>query len=151
MANQAISIAQVVAKDVQQQAHRSIASIVQRCLTAVYDDQYRFEIAFVERRGKTEAVLQFVKLDGTVIDEPLDGDSGGVIEVAAFGARLANLLLARPVLRRILILDEAFSQVKKHRLSRIRQMVVTLAEELGVQFVIVTHLDELRIGKVIEV
>jgi hypothetical protein len=35
--------------------------VVTRCLKAVFEDKYTFEIEFVRKRGKTEANLWFVE------------------------------------------------------------------------------------------
>ena len=147
---EAQAIAQDVAQQIQQQAHAQIAKVVSICLEAVFDEPYYFQIHFERKRGRTEASLVFEK-EGKEID-PLDASGGGVIDVAAFALRLACLLLSRPKLRPVMILDEPFKNVSKTRgyLDRIPDMLIGLAEEFGVQFVIVTHIDELKIGNVIE-
>lgn len=139
---------QTVAASVQQQAHRQIASIVSRCLEAVFDDPYEFRLSFVEKRGKTEAEMEFGR-EGALMD-PMTAAGGGVVDVAAFAARLAKLMLSRPPKRRLLVLDEPFRFVSRDLRPKVRSMIETLAEEMGIQFVTVTHDPVLSIGKVIE-
>jgi DNA repair exonuclease SbcCD ATPase subunit len=50
----------------------------------------------------------------------------------------------------ILILDEPFKFVSAGNLARVRQLLESLSEEMNIQILMVTHLDELKIGKVIE-
>lgn len=146
---EAQSILQHIATTIQEQAHSKIASVVTRCLEAVFDDPYEFQITFERKRGKTEAVLSFVR-DGQQV-HPLSASGGGVVDVAAFALRLACLMLSVPRKRRTLVLDEPFKFVSKEYRHRIRELLETLAEEMDVQFIMVTHIPELECGKVVEI
>lgn len=141
-------VAQAVAAAAQAQAHTAIAGVVGRCLTAVFDDPYTFQVVFEERRGKTDATLQFVR-DGQPIG-PLGAAGGGVVDMAAFALRLASLVLAQPQRRRLLVLDEPFKFVSAEYRGRVRALVEALASEMGVQFLLVTHIPELRCGTVVD-
>jgi DNA repair exonuclease SbcCD ATPase subunit len=149
-AEQARSIAQQVAQAVQQQAHAKIAGVVTTCLKSVFgEDSYEFKIKFLRKRNRTEAQLVFVK-DGEEVTDPLNEDSGGVVDIAAFALRLACLMLAKPRLRRLLVLDEPFRFVSAGYRESVRQMLLKLAEDFYLQIVMVTHIEELMCGKVIE-
>lgn len=145
---EALSIAQNVAQEVQEQAHKKIADIVTRSLKAVFDDAYTFKIQFEQKRGRTEANLLFER-DGLNVD-PMSASGGGVIDVAAFALRLSCLMLSRPGLRRLLVMDEPFRFVSVNYRDRLRDLVVKLADELDVQFIIVTHAQELACGTIVE-
>ena len=140
---------QAVAEYVQGAAHANIAKIVSRCLEAVFDEPYEFKVVFEQKRGRTEARLVFER-DGLTVD-PMTASGGGVVDVASFALRLACLMLARPAGRRVLIMDEPFRFVSADYRPRVRAMVTGLASEMGVQFIIVTHIDTLRIGEVVEI
>lgn len=139
---------QAAAQMVQQQAHAQMAGVVTRCLAAIFDEPYEFRITFEQRRGKTEAVLEFVR-DNNPVD-PLTASEGGQVDVAAFALRLACLLLERPARRRLLVLDEPFRFIDKTNRPRLRALLESLAVEFSVQMVLVTHDPGLQIGKVIE-
>lgn len=142
-------LVQQVAASVQASAHRQIASVVSRCLEAVFgEDAYRFRIDFDRKRGKTEARLLFER-DGLVVS-PTEAAGGGAVDVAAFALRLACLVLRRPRRRRLLVLDEPWKMLSREYRPAVRDLVQTLAREFGVQFVLVTHAPELAIGKVVE-
>jgi len=146
---EARQIVQLVSQSVQQMVHNRIASLVSRCMETVFDEPYEFRIDFERKRGRTEAKLTFER-DGSRVD-PMTASGGGVVDVASFALRLACLMLARPQLRRLIVMDEPFRFLSVDYRQRVKDMMDSLAKEMGIQFVLVTHMDDLRIGKVIEV
>lgn len=142
-------VVQAVAQAVQQSAQAQIAAVVSRCLETVFDEPYTFQIRFEQKRGRTEAVLVFLR-DGAELDDPLNEVGGGVVDVAAFALRLACVLMARPAARKLLCLDEPFRFLAKCYRPRVREMLGRLATDLEMQFLVVTHLDDLRMGTVME-
>jgi DNA repair exonuclease SbcCD ATPase subunit len=141
-------VVQLVAQTVQQQAHDKIAGVVSRCLEAVFDEPYEFQIHFEQKRGRTEARLVFVR-DGNEID-PMTGSGGGVVDVAAFALRVACILLSKPQVRRTLVMDEPFRFVSACYRPRLRGMLERLSTDLQMQFIQVTHIEELTTGTIIE-
>jgi len=141
-------ITQAVASAVQQQAHQKIAGIVSKCLALVFEEPYVFQIHFEQKRGKTEARLAFSR-NGNELD-PLEDSGLGVVDVASFALRLAALILGRPPRRRTIVLDEPMKFVSTDHHTRIHTMLNTLAEELDVQLVLVTHIPALQLGTVVE-
>ena len=147
-------IIQGIAQALQQRAHDRIAGVVTRCLHAVFDDPYDFAIRFDQKRNKTEAKLGFVRDGHEYFDDPLNEVGGGVIDVAALALRLSVVLLSRPPLRRLLVLDEPFKSVRgRGNRQRVRSMIQRLADDLDVQFFINIDRDtypEFCMGKVVE-
>ena len=142
-------LVQLVAQDIQQRAHQQIAALVTHCLKAVFGEEaYIFKINFERQRGKTSAHL-LLERDGLEIDA-IDAAGGGVVDVTAFALRLATLLLARPKRRQVLILDEPFKMLSREYVPKVRDLLLALSQDLGVQILMVTHNEELKIGKVIE-
>ncbi len=143
-------ITQQISQAIQQQAHQRIAGVVSKCLETVFtgEDRYGFRIHFDRKRGRTEARLVLTK-NGHEIDDPLDFDSGGVCEVAAFALRLSCLVLSKPRLRKVILFDEPFKSISVDYLDNVRTLMDKLSEEFGVQFVVVTHIHQLETGKVI--
>lgn len=146
---EAQQVLQKMIQGIQQSIHKRLADVVTRCLSAVFDDPYEFVIRFDRKRGKTEARLTFVR-DGREFDDPLSQVGGGVIDVAALGLRLGCIMLMRPPVRRLVLLDEPGRFVAKIYRQKVRRMIERLAEDMGIQFVIVTHIEDFRMGKVIE-
>ena len=144
---EAQKIIQTIASTVQEQAHTKIASVVSRCLDSVFPDPYEFKITFERKRGKTEARLTFKR--GELELDPLSASGGGVVDVAAFALRLSCLVLSLPPKRRTLILDEPFKFLSSEYRPLIKEMLEILSQEMGVQFIMVTHIPEIECGKII--
>ena len=145
---EAQALIQEIAKVVQTQGQEQISSIVSRCLEAVCDDPYEFRIVFEEKRGRTEARLVFCR-DGLELD-PTTESGLGVVDVAAFALRLSCLLLSRPTKRKLLVLDEPFKFISENVVGKVRDLLISLSEELQVQIIMVTHEKGLRAGKILE-
>lgn len=141
-------VLQRIAQAVQQKAHERIASVVSSCLKSVFDDPYEFHIDFERKRGRTEANLRFTRRNLDV--DPMTASGGGVVDVAAFALRVACLMMHRPRLSKLLVLDEPFRFVSAQYQPQIRVMLEELADDLDLQIVMVTHNPEFEAGKVIE-
>lgn len=148
-AAKAQDIAQKLAQGIQQRAHNRIASIVSKCLQSIFEeDAYEFQIIFDRKRGKTEARLVFVR-EGHEVD-PTDAAGGGPRDIAALALRLASIALSQPRGRQLLVLDEPFRCIWAEYRPRVRALLETLATELEVQIIMVTHDSELQTGTVLE-
>lgn len=148
---EAADIIQAIGQDLQQQAHKQVSSVVSKCLACVFDDPYTFKITFERKRNRTHANL-ILERDGNTLTSPLNETSGGVLDVAAFALRIAALLLSKPSRRRLVFLDEPFKFVHPPEIRpRLVSMLEMLADDFDVQFVMVTGIEELRCGKVIEI
>jgi ABC-type glutathione transport system ATPase component len=141
-------ILQLIAQAVQQRAHERLSAVVTKCLESVFEDPYQFKIEFERKRGRTEASLRFTRRE--LDADPLSSTGGGVVDVAAFALRVACLMLHRPRLSKVVILDEPFKFVSAQYRENVRAMLEELAKDLGIQIVLVSHIEELEAGKVIE-
>jgi DNA repair exonuclease SbcCD ATPase subunit len=145
----ALEIARGIAEVLQRDAHTRIAGLVTRCLSAVFGDEaYEFRIITEQKRNRTEARAVFVR-DGEEFDA-LSSIGGGVVDVAAFALRVAVILAQDPV-RRLLILDEPMKFVSAEYRPQVRALLETLADELDVQIVLVTHISDLELGKIVRI
>ena len=141
-------IIQGVAQSIQASVFNTVADVVSQCLSAVFDTPYRFMVDFQRKRNRTEAELSLER-DGTRFD-PLSATGGGVVDICSFALRLVSILLSAGRTRRILILDEPFKFLSAEYRDRARAMLETVSEDLGFQIIMVTHIDEFRLGKVID-
>jgi ABC-type dipeptide/oligopeptide/nickel transport system ATPase subunit len=142
-------ILQGVAQSVQQRAHDRIAKVVSSCLSAVFGEEaYEFKIHFERKRGRTEARLVFCRDDIEV--DPLTASGGGTIDIAAFALRVVCLVLHRPRLRPILVLDEPMKNVSAEYQENVRTMMEDISQKMGVQIIQITHNSELATGKIIQ-
>jgi len=141
-------IIQAVGETIQKKAHSQIAGVVSECLELVFEEPYIFHIRFEKKRGKTEAKLVFEK-NGQEVD-PMSASGGGVVDVAAFALRVSCLILAKPKLRKILIMDEPFRFVSEEYRENVRLVMDKLSTEFGIQMILVTHMRELISEEVVQ-
>lgn len=134
-------IIQKVAQETQAELEYHISDIVTLALDTIFDDPYKFKVKFVVKRSKTECELLFEK-EGDLVD-PLSASGGGVIDTASFALRIALWTLQAPKSRNTIILDEPFKFLSKDLLPRACDLLQELQKKLNLQFIIVTHLDEL--------
>lgn len=136
-----------LASRIQHAIQERIAGVVTAALESVFDDPYTFRIVFETKRNQTEGRLVFMR-DGQEID-PMTGAGGGVMDVASFAIRVAALLLENGAVNPVLILDEPFKFVSAEYRERIGAFIERLSSEFDLQIIMVTHIEELKIGKVI--
>lgn len=149
-ASRSQQILQQVAQAVQQKAHDRISKVVSSCLSSVFGDEaYKFKIRFERKRGKTDADILFVR-NGREAD-PITASGGGMVDVAAFALRVVCLVLHRPRLRPSLFLDEPFKNVSADYQDNVRVMMENISKEMQVQIILVTHNENLMIGKIIKI
>lgn len=147
-ATAAQEIAQNIAQEIQRQAHSQITGVVSNSLEVVFDEPYQFDVKFERKRGKTDAILIFRRNDLEV--DPLSASGGGVVDVAALALRLSCMVLScKPRLRKVLIMDEPFKFVSEEFRERVRAMLEGLSKQLKIQFIMVTHINELETGTII--
>lgn len=145
----ALTISQIVAQKTQEELQYQISEIVSMALSSIFSDPYEFKVIFEIKRGKTEARIVFVK-DGNEFD-PMTASGGGVVDVAAFALRLSCFLITRPRPSSVIVLDEPFRFVSKEYQPLVAELVEELANKLGIQFIIVTHEEELVRGNIIKI
>lgn len=145
--DEARSHIQGAAQAVQTEAHRQVAGIVSKCMSAVFGGGYELQIEFDRKRGRTEAEFSYKRGEHRLNPRT---DSGGVMQVASLALRLASIILTAPPARRLLVLDEPFSGLSQTNLKKMGRLMEVLSEELGVQWIVVTHDPELRIGEVLD-
>lgn len=131
------AIIQLVAQATQEELKYHISEIVTLALSAVFDDPLEFEVDFVQKRNQIEADLWFVK-EGERLS-PMTAHGGGYVNVSAFALRVALLSLKKPRLRPILLLDEAFANVKGEEANiRAIQMVKEVSKQMGLQVICIS-------------
>jgi DNA repair exonuclease SbcCD ATPase subunit len=134
---------QTVARETQGQLEYHLSEIVTLALAALWPDEgWRFRVRFELRRGRTEADLLFEDAEGHTID-PLSADGGGAADVAALALRLSLWSLRQPRSRATIVLDEPLRFLSTDLQAKASTLLRELAARLGLQFIIVTHEEEL--------
>lgn len=125
----------------QEQLQYHISDITSMALEAVFDNPYELVVEFVQRRNKTECDLIFER-DGSRVD-PKGASGVGAIDIASFALRIASWSMQSPKKRNVIILDEPFRYLSTNYQERASQMLTELSQQLNLQFIIITHEDEL--------
>lgn len=148
--SQAHAVCIELERDIQGKAHKKLTGIVTSCLQSIIGSDYRFDIKFIKIRGRTEAkpVLIDVRSDIEIVD-PVNEDSGGVVDIVSFALRVCDILLTKPEVDRILVLDEPFRFVSKKHRPAVRELLENVSESFDMQIILVTHQEEYITGKVI--
>jgi len=146
---EALLVSQEVAQMTQEELEFQVSALVTNALESIFPDPYEFKVEFDIKRGKTEAVLFFTR-NGEAID-PLTAAGGGIVDVAAFALRLSSFLISLEKPPGIIVLDEPFRFVSEEYQPAVAELMEEMAEKLGIQFIVVTHLNALEIGNVIEI
>ena len=121
-----------------------INSLVSMALASVFEeDPYQFQLEFVQKRGKTEADVWFVR-NGEKM-KPIDATGGGAVDVADLAARIAFWSLTKRT-RALFVLDEPFRNLNEGRQERALEMLKMLSEKSGIQIVMVSHIKKLIAG-----
>ena len=119
----------------------AIEQLVTKALQGVFGDGYSFVIESKMCRNKNEANF-WVVIDGHKYS--LDGQlGGGVVDIVSFALRVVVWSIQSPDGARLFILDEPAKFVSKDKLPLFGQFLQELNTLLGIQFIIVTHEQEL--------
>jgi len=139
--DKAASLIQKVAQETQSNIVFHIGNIVDKALETVFQDEYKFNFNFVQKRGKVEAEYFLIRNDGTEVDI-INGAGGGVIDIVSFALRIAVWTLSNNV-QNVIVLDEPFRFLSQDLQERAGEILKELSDKLKLQFIIVTHNDKL--------
>jgi hypothetical protein len=110
------ALIQIAAKTTQEQLQYHLSELAKLALAAVFDDPYEFEVAFEQRRGKTEVDFWFVR-KGQRID-PAGNTGLGAVDIVGMALRASLWSLRRPRSRATLWCDEPFKHLKGEEANR---------------------------------
>ena len=132
--NEAVKLTQDEIKD-------QVESLVTTAMEMVFDKHYDFELRFdrVGNRLDCKAVL----IDGDRVMDDLEFDVGGSrIDTISIALRVVIWSLEDDQPRGVFILDEPFTSLGgSHLLDRTLEVIQRLSQELGIQMIIITHIE----------
>ncbi len=147
---EAMTAVQAVVAELQAATHDRVAALVTECLRTVFPDAgLSFRIDFKSVRGKGFASPVFSAGGHDFDPDPDSEAAGGWIDVAAFALRLAVLMASNPRPAKILFMDEPFRFVSAGHRPAVKDLLEGLSVKLGIQIVMVTHIEELVAGKTV--
>ena len=138
---QAREIIKEVGLKTQQALALHISDITNLAMQSVFDPPYEMVVNFIERRNKTECDLLFKRGDNLI--DPLNASGGGPADIASFALRIACWSMQRPRNRPVILLDEPMHFLSRDLQPKASEMIKQLSEKLGLQFIIITHDEDL--------
>ena len=134
-------IVQDVSEKLQNKLADTLNSIVSNAIATVFDDPYEFKIEISAKANVVQATPTLVK-NGESFG--IKSDVGyGVVDVTALALRVALLSLQKNH-NNVLILDEPFTSIGVKDRPKACELLKTMSQKLGIQFIIVTHVDEIK-------
>ena len=132
------ALLQSIAEEVQSQLSSKIDNIVNLGLATCFPE-YTFQLKYVPSRGKTE--VNFVFMNGDDVVDIMNQNGGGMVDLACFLLRVAVYAISNN--DNIICFDEPFKYVSRTLRPKVAELISALSEKLGLQFIYVTHIDEL--------
>jgi DNA repair exonuclease SbcCD ATPase subunit len=132
--------ANVVLRDIGNKKKQATIVVFEKVISAalkeVFNSTYEFKINISDdKRAKTE----FKLVNGDKEIDIMTGSGGGIINVISFVLQVLILNTARPKRRKILFLDERFSNISPEYVPNMAKLLKSLAEQLDMQFTLVSH------------
>ena len=134
-----ISVCQEVATEVQNQLSVKMDSIVNMGLKTIFNDEYTFKLEYVPARGKTEVEFNMYDKNGRPID-PMMQNGGGLVDLLTLCLRIAVYNISH--VDNVICFDESMKFLSKGFREQGGELIHTLSERLGLQFIEVTHIPE---------
>lgn len=139
----AVDVAQTVSVTLQSQVKDKIVSVVQTGLDATFPGN-GFAMDFVSRRDRTE-VDMYVTDPGGNRQSILDGSGGGLKDIVSFLLRVSIWSMDRGT-SDVILLDEPMKFMSAGHREEGASLLEVLSGDLGVQFLVVSHVQEIIDG-----
>lgn len=129
----------------QKNFQKSVARVISRGLTLVFEETMELKIIPKVRNDITTVDFKIVQGEGAdAIETDILGAKGGtVIALVNVLVRALLILSARPALRRIMILDEPFGLADDQYIPAFGALLRELCDKLHFQIIIVSHEEAL--------
>lgn len=117
-----------------------LTAVVQTAIDAVFPGN-RFVMEFVTRRNQSE-VDMFLTDEKGAKQSILDGSGGGLKDIVSYALRIAIWSLDKTA-SPVILLDEPFKFLSAAHREQGAHMLKALADDLGLQFIVVSHVPEI--------
>lgn len=115
----------------------SLEEVVSEGLTLVMGRNFNLHIKSTTKNNASAVTFTVETEHG---ETPVVGAHGGSVgQITSFLLRLMVLMSHRPALRRILVIDEAFSGVSEENVPHVANLLRKLVDETGVQVFFITQ------------
>lgn len=136
--NMALVMLEQVVLQVDELIHNYIDMPITAALQTIYQDPSLGVKTLINRAGdRMEASIEIRRGNEVISGPVLDSVGGGVIDVIGFVLRLCVFRLLKG--RGPIVVDEPFRHVNREALYRAAEFVRQIADDLGIQVIMVTH------------
>jgi ABC-type glutathione transport system ATPase component len=125
----------------QEETKKIIEVLVTRVLQTVFDSSYSFVIEDTVSHNTPQTSF-YVKINDHLFSLK-DELGGGVVDIVSCSLRIVFWALQNPRSSPVIILDEPGRCISRDKIPYVCQMFKELSEELGLQFIIVSHESDL--------
>lgn len=138
-------------KEVSEKCQQKTVKQIEKIITQLYqyvfnsDDEVVIDLDVKRAYPEAHILIKTQKGGKNVMLDPVEEEGGGKVDIISLGLRVAGLLLFKPSLNKVLILDEPLKDVstslttsKAYR-QRTAEFLKTLCQDYGIQIIIVTH------------
>lgn len=116
---------------------RGVSEAVSDGLSMVFGEDLEFLVESGVRAGQSAVKFSLLTPNGPV--DIVNAEGGSLAQVCGFLLRVILLLAFQPPMRRIVVLDEAFSGVSEDNVPQLGALLREIVDETGIQIILVTH------------
>jgi DNA repair exonuclease SbcCD ATPase subunit len=140
--NEALTVMNAVGVLNADESNKIIEEIVTETLRIVYDESYSFVVENSVQRNQPETNF-YVKIGDKTYSLRNEELGGGVIDTVSFALRVTAWAISGNRSDNIMVADEPIKNLDSTRILKAGEMIKKLSTDLGLQFLIVTHSNEL--------
>jgi hypothetical protein len=116
-------------------------SLVSQALKTVFGEEYSFELE--SRFSRNQPEMEMYVVENGVRYSPKDEKGGAIVDIVSFSSRIVSWVILEPKTQNTILLDEPFRCLYKDTLPLLAQLMQDISDELGIQFLYITHEKEL--------
>lgn len=137
-----LSVVQAVTRD---KIKAGFEDIVSWSLKYIYQDEYKFSLAFGRRGNLSELDFAIRTPDHDEDADPMDTRGGGILNVVSLILRLVLMEVSVPKINGFIILDESFKNVNgQDNIDRLNGFVKEVNTKFNRQIIHITDMDNFK-------
>lgn len=137
---------QKILLNVSEISQKAVIELLQKLSTSglqtVFGKDYSLVIDVVQMKDRNE--IQCFVQSGDQKHTIEDNHGGSLVSLVSFIFRIVMICLSQHNLRKTVIMDEPFKEIDKMKLEDVGEIIQDLQNMLGMQFIIVTHEEQLN-------
>lgn len=137
----AVELLQLVSGATREKTKKQFEDLVTSGLQFVFGEGHCFKIEFDRRGNLTTLDFKIVTPEHDEPCNPLDCESGGIIDLISLILRIVIMETSNPKTKGFIVLDENLKGLDKVRLPKAGEFIKQLSDKLGRQIIFISHED----------